>query len=86
MAGETGTSGATGSEFPVFKAGEGAFDRAKYEEQDKARVVSDGVNVRLTGKEIDEDLKVKKKSADEVIKNARKFYNESFEKNLKELG
>jgi hypothetical protein len=86
LAGETGTSGAAGSEFPVFKAGEGAFDRAKYEEQDKARVVSDGVNVRLTGKEIDEDLKVKKKSADEVIKNARKFYNESFEKNLKELG
>ena len=86
MAETTGTSGAAGSEFPVFKAGEGAFDRAKYEEQDKARVVSDGVNVRLTGKEIDEDLKVKKKSADEVIKNARKFYNESFEKNLKELG
>jgi hypothetical protein len=86
LAETTGTSGAAGSEFPVFKAGEGAFDRAKYEEQDKARVVSDGVNVRLTGKEIDEDLKVKKKSADEVIKNARKFYNESFEKNLKELG
>ncbi len=86
MAETTGTSGAAGSEFPVFKAGEGAFDRAKYEEQDKARVESDGVNVRLTGKEIDEDLKVKKKSADEVIKNARKFYNESFEKNLKELG
>ena len=85
MAGETGTSGAAGSEFPVFKSSEGAFDRAKYKEQEDATFVSDGINVRLTGKEIDEDLKKKKKSADDVIKEANKFYDDSFEKNVKGL-
>ena len=83
MAGEAGTSGAAGAEFPVFKSSAGAFDRAKYEEQDKARVVTDGVNVRLTGKEIDEDLVEKKKSVDKVAGEAIKFYNESYTKNIK---
>ena len=82
MAEETGTQG---SEFPIFKSGEGAFDRAKYKEQEAATVESDGINVRLTGKEIDEDLKKKKKSADDAIKEANKFYNNEFEKNLKAL-
>jgi len=82
LAEETGTQG---SEFPIFKSGEGAFDRAKYNEQLDASFVSDGINVRLTGKEIDDDLKKKKKSADEVIKEANKFYTESFQKNLKAL-
>ena len=85
MAGESETSGAAGGEFPVFKSSEGAFDRAKYEEQDKARTVSDGITARSTGKEIDEDLVKKKKSADQVIKEANKFYDDSFEKNLKGL-
>lgn len=85
MAEETGTSGAAGSEFPVFKSSEGAFDRAKYEEQDKARIVSDGITARSTGKEIDEDLVKKKKSADQVIKEANKFYDDSFQKNVKGL-
>ena len=85
MAGETGTSGATGAEFPVFKSSAGAFDRAKYEEQDKARIVSDGVNARATGKEIDEDLVEKKKSVDKVAKEAINFYNESYSKNIKEI-
>lgn len=85
MAGETGTQGAAGSEFPVFKSSEGAFDRAKYEEQDKARIVSDGITARPTGKEIDEDLVKKKKSADQVIKEANKFYDDSFQKNVKGL-
>jgi len=78
LAGETGTQG---SEFPIFKSGEGAFDRAKFKEQESA-MVSSG---QLTGKEIDEDLKKKKKSADDVIKEANTFYNDSFEKNLKAL-
>jgi hypothetical protein len=78
LAGETGTQG---SEFPIFKSGEGAFDRAKFKEQESA-MVSSG---QLTGKEIDEDLKKKKKSADDVIKEANKFYNEEFQKNLKAL-
>jgi hypothetical protein len=82
LAGETGTQG---SEFPIFKSGEGAFDRAKYKEQEAATFVSDGINVRSTGKEIDEDLKKKKKSADDVIKEANKFYDNEFEKNLKAL-
>jgi hypothetical protein len=85
LAEETGTSGAAGSEFPVFKSSEGAFDRAKYEEQDKARIVSDGITARPTGKEIDEDLVKKKKSADQVIKEANKFYDDSFQKNVKGL-
>jgi hypothetical protein len=85
LAEETGTSGAAGSEFPVFKSSEGAFDRAKYEEQDKARIVSDGITARSTGKEIDEDLVKKKKSADQVIKEANKFYDDSFQKNVKGL-
>lgn len=79
MAGETGTQG---SEFPIFKSGEGAFDRAKYKQEESAMITPTG---QLTGKEIDEDLKKKKKSADEVIKEAKAFYNESFEKNLKAL-
>ena len=82
MAGETGTQG---SEFPIFKSGEGAFDRAKYKEQEAATVESDGINARSTGKEIDEDLKKKKKSADDVIREANKFYDNEFEKNLKAL-
>ena len=79
MAGETGTQG---SEFPIFKSGEGAFDRAKYKQEESAMITPTG---QLTGKEIDEDLKKKKKSADEVIKEATTFYNDSFEKNLKAL-
>jgi hypothetical protein len=79
LAGETGTQG---SEFPIFKSGEGAFDRAKYKEQERATVTSSG---QITGKEIDEDLKKKKKSADDVIKEANKFYNEEFQKNIKAL-
>lgn len=79
MAGETGTQG---SEFPIFKSGEGAFDRAKYKQEESAMITPTG---QLTGKEINEDLKKKKKSADEVIKEAKAFYNESFEKNLKAL-
>jgi hypothetical protein len=84
LAGETGLTGGS-AEFPVFKASEGAFDRAKYEEQAKARVTTDGVNVTLTGKEIDEDLKKKKVSAEDAIKKANNFYNESYDRNLKEL-
>lgn len=84
MAGETGITG--GSDyFPVFKASEGAFDRAKYDEQSKAMVKSDGVNVTLTGKEIDEDLKKKKVSAEDATKKANKFYDDSFDRNLKEI-
>jgi hypothetical protein len=79
LAGETGTQG---SEFPIFKSGEGAFDRAKYKQEESAMITPTG---QLTGKEINEDLKKKKKSADEVIKEAKAFYNESFEKNLKAL-
>jgi len=79
LAGETGTQG---SEFPIFKSGEGAFDRAKFKEQESAMITPTG---QLTGKEVDEDLRKKKKSADDVIKEANTFYNESFEKNLKAL-
>jgi hypothetical protein len=79
LAGETGTQG---SEFPIFKSGEGAFDRAKFREQESAMINPSG---QLTGNEIDDDLKKKKKSADEVIKEATTFYNDSFEKNLKAL-
>ena len=79
MAGETGTQG---SEFPIFKSGEGAFDRAKFKEQESAMITPTG---QLTGKEVDEDLRKKKKSADDVIKEANAFYNDSFEKNLKAL-
>ena len=79
MAGETGTQG---SEFPIFKSGEGAFDRAKFKEQESAMITPGG---QLTGKEIDEDLKKKKKSADDVIKEANKFYNDEYKKNLKAL-
>jgi hypothetical protein len=79
LAGETGTQG---SEFPIFKSGEGAFGRAKYKQEESAMITPTG---QLTGKEINEDLKKKKKSADEVIKEAKAFYNESFEKNLKAL-
>lgn len=79
MAGETGTQG---SEFPIFKSGEGAFDRAKFKEQESAMITPTG---QLTGKEVDEDLRKKKKSADDVIKEANTFYNDSFEKNLKAL-
>ena len=73
MAGETGTQG---SEFPIFKSGEGAFDRAKFKEQESAMITPTG---QLTGKEVDEDLRKKKKSADDVIKEANAFYNDSFE-------
>ena len=79
MAGETGTQG---SEFPIFKSGEGAFDRAKYKQEESAMVDPSG---NITGKTIDEDLKKKKKSADDVIKEANKFYNESLRKNLRAL-
>lgn len=82
MAEETETQG---SEFPIFKSGEGAFDRAKYDEQSKARFKSDGIKVTATGKEIDDDLKKKKVSADDVIKEANKFYDNEFQKNLKAL-
>ena len=54
MAGETGTQG---SEFPIFKSGEGAFDRAKFKEQESAMITPTG---QLTGKEVDEDLRKKK--------------------------
>ena len=83
MAGETGTVG--GSEFPVFKSSAGAFDRAKYEEQDKARIISDGINARSTGKEIDEDLVEKKKAVEQAASEAIKFYDDSYNKNIKEL-
>ena len=79
MAGETGTQG---SEFPIFKSGEGAFDRAKFKEQESAMITPTG---QVTGKEIDDDLKKKKKSADDVIKEANTFYNNEFQKNLKAL-
>jgi hypothetical protein len=79
LAGETGTQG---SEFPIFKSGEGAFDRAKFKEQESSMITPTG---QLTGKEVDEDLRKKKKSADDVIKEANTFYNDSFEKNLKAL-
>jgi len=79
LAEETGTQG---SEFPIFKSGEGAFDRAKYKQEESAMITPTG---QITGKEIDEDLKKKKKSADDVIKEANKFYNDSFQKNLKSL-
>ncbi|NBU98007.1 MAG: hypothetical protein EBS19_07330, partial [Spirochaetia bacterium] len=81
MAGETGTSGTSESEFPVFKSSEGAFDRAKYEEQ-LSGVVKNG---QLTGKNIDEDLIKQKESADEVVRKAFKFYDESFNKSIKEI-
>ena len=84
MAGETGLTGGS-AEFPVFKSSEGSFDRAKYNEQDKARIVSDGVNVSLTGKEIDDDLKKKKVSAEDATKKANKFYDDSYDRNLKEI-
>lgn len=67
MTGETGTQG---SEFPIFKSGEGAFDRAKYEEQDKERIISNGIIPSST---------------DEVIKEANKFYDESLQKNIRSL-
>ena len=73
-------AGGTGSEFPVFKF-DGGFDRAKYDTQLKNMVE----NGQLTGKEIDEDLKEKKGSVDKVSSSAMKFYDESFNKNLKEL-
>lgn len=79
MAGETETQG---SEFPIFKSGEGAFDRAKFKEQESAMITPTG---QVTGKEIGDDLKKKKKSADDVIKEANTFYNNEFQKNLKAL-
>jgi hypothetical protein len=79
LAEETETQG---SEFPIFKSGEGAFDRAKYKQEESAMITPTG---QLTGKEIDEDLRKKKKSADEVIKEANKFYTDSFRKNLRAL-
>ena len=81
MAGETGTQGATGSEFPVFKSESGAFDRAKYQEQ-SSELVKDG---QLTGKVIDEDLRKQKGSIDKVVSSAINFYDESFDKNIKEI-
>ena len=84
MAGETGLTGGS-AEFPVFKSSEGAFDRAKYKEQEKAMVETDGVTARLTGKEIDEDLKKKKVSAEDAAKKANKFYDDSYDRNLKEI-
>jgi hypothetical protein len=85
LANEEGTTGAaqggTGSEFPVFKSGEGAFDRAKYEQQ-ISEVVKDG---QLTGKNVDEDLIKQKGSVDKIFSSAIKFYAESFDKNIKEI-
>jgi len=66
----TGETGTQGSEFPIFKSGEGAFDRAKYEEQDKERIISNGIIPSST---------------DEVIKEANKFYDESLQKNIRSL-
>ena len=86
MAGETGTQGATESEFPVFSTGVGAFDRAKYNKQENESVITDGFTVRSSGKEIDQDLVDKKYAADRVIDNAIKFYDKSYKDNLKELG
>lgn len=74
-------AGETGSEFPIFKSGEGAFDRAKYKEQEGS-MVSQG---QLTGKEIDEDLKKKKISAEDAIKKARNFYDVSYDTSIKEI-
>jgi hypothetical protein len=70
-----------GLEFPVFKSGAGAFDRAKYNQQ-SSEMVSDG---SLTGKTIDKELMDQKRSIDKVITSAVKFYRDSFNNNIKEI-
>lgn len=80
MAEETGTTG--GSEFPVFKSGAGAFDRAKYEKQESELVQNGQI---VPGKEIDEDLRKQKGSVDKVALEANKFYNDSYQKAIKEI-
>jgi len=70
-----------GSEIPVFKF-DGGFDRAKYKAQEQAMITPDG---RLTGSEIDDDLKKKKASVEGIEKEAIKFYDEKYDEELKKI-
>lgn len=80
MAGEEKKPG-EGSEIPVFKF-DGGFDRAKYKAQEEAMITPDG---RLTGNEIDDDLKKKKVSVEGIEKEAIKFYDEKYDEALKKI-
>lgn len=74
--GTSGTSGASGtSGYPIFKSEEGAFDRAKFNQQLK----------ESQGKVVDSDAAEKMKAANTVIEAAKDFFYSSYEKNLKEL-
>ncbi len=75
MAGETGTAGATGSGFPIFKSEGGAFDRAKFTQT----IANNAVGT------ITEETLEAMKAADSIAKAANIFYGESFNKNIKEL-
>jgi hypothetical protein len=74
--GTSGASGASGtSGYPIFKSEEGAFDRAKFNQQ---------LN-ESQGKVVDSDAAEKMKAANTVIEAAKDFFYSSYEKNLKEL-
>ena len=72
MAGETGT---TGSEFPVFKSEGGAFDRAKLQSTIRAGA----------GSTISKETFAAMEAADSVSSAAKTFYDDIFDKTLKEL-
>jgi len=75
LAEESGTQGATGSEYPVFKSEGGAFDRIKFEEDFK----------KNKGGNLDQEEVKKMSSADSAGTAAKFFYTISFNKNLREL-
>ncbi len=72
MAGETGT---TGSGFPVFKSEGGAFDRAKLQSTIRAGA----------GSTISKETFAAMEAADSVSSAAKTFYDDIFDKTLKEL-
>lgn len=76
MAGETGTpTPGKESEFPVFKSEGGAFDRAKFNS-----TIRTGA-----GQTISPETFEAMKAADSASEAAKIFYEDSFDKNIKEL-
>lgn len=67
--------GAMGSEFPVFKSEGGAFDRAKFDGS-----IQNIENSNISREEIDAI-----KAADSASEAAKIFYNQSFDKNVRNI-
>jgi hypothetical protein len=69
------STGATGGEFPIFKSEGGAFDRAKFE----SMIINNAVG------EIDPESFESMRAADSISKAAKIFYDESFDRNIREI-